>query len=57
MFISKFDEIKRCHSNLTNFSLINVTPALRFMLFDSQPLLDILNKDKHLPINFCVIMP
>ncbi|GAB2820302.1 hypothetical protein [Ferruginibacter profundus] len=54
MFISKYDEIERCHNNLTNFSLINVTPALRFMLFDSQPLLDILNRDKHLPIIFYV---
>lgn len=54
MFVSKFDEIERCHNNLSNFSLINVTPALRFMLFDSQPLLDILNREKHLPINFCV---
>lgn len=54
MFIVKFDEIERCNNNLTNFSLINVTQALRFMLFDSQPLLDILNKEKQLPIKFYV---
>lgn len=54
MFIVKFDEIERCHKNLSNFSLINVTTALRFMLFDSQPLLDLLNKEKQLPIKFCV---
>lgn len=54
MFLQKFGEIERCHLNLSNYSLINVTPALRFLLFDSQPLIDILNKEKKLPLKFCV---
>lgn len=54
MFIAKFDEIERCHNNLSNFSLINVTPSLRYILFDSMPLLDYLNMQKHIPIKFCV---
>lgn len=54
MFLQKFEEIERCHSNLSNYSLINVTPSLRFMLFDSQPLIDILNSEKQLPLKFCV---
>ncbi len=54
MFIAKFEEVERCSQNLSNYSLINVTPALRYMLFDSQPLLDFLNREKRLPITFCV---
>ena len=54
IFIAKFDELERCYNNLINLSLINVALALRFMLFDSQTLLDLLNKEKQLPINFCV---
>jgi hypothetical protein len=55
MFIIKFNEIERCYNEMSNYSLIHVTGALRYILFDSPPLLDVLNKEKRYPIYFRVM--
>lgn len=54
LFLQKFEEIERCYTNPTNFSIINVTPALRILLFDTTPLIDIVNRENKIPITFCV---
>lgn len=54
MFLVKFQEFERCHNDLSNYSLIHASSAIRPLLFDSNPLIDILNREKMLPIKFCV---
>jgi hypothetical protein len=46
MFSIKFDELERCHNNLTNYSLIQASNPIRSLLYDSRPLVDILSREK-----------
>lgn len=54
MFARKLRELENCHSELSNYSLIDASATLRFLLLDSAPLIDVLNKEKHLPITYKV---
>jgi len=54
MFIQKFKDVERCYKELSNYSLIQTSNSLRYLLYDSPPLLDILNREKKLPIIFTV---
>lgn len=53
-FRVKFDELERCHNELTNFSLIQASNPIRSLLYDSMPLVDILSRKKKLPILYTV---
>lgn len=54
MFQRKLLELERHHNELSNYSLIDASNTLRYMLLDSVPLVDILNRDKHIPITYRV---
>lgn len=54
IFARKLRELERFHNELSNYSLIDASATLRFFLLDSAPLIDVLNKDKHLPITYRV---
>lgn len=53
-FVFLYDDIERECKNMSNYGLIHVTASVRRLLFDNNPLLDLLNKEKKLPITFCV---
>ena len=46
MFLQKFNELERYHLESSNYSLIQASNPVRFLLYDTQPLVDMLNKDK-----------
>lgn len=54
MFARKLQELEKSHSELSNYSLIDASATLRFLLLDSAPLVDVLNKEKKLPITYRV---
>lgn len=54
IFLQKFNELERYHLESSNYSLIQASNPVRFLLYDTQPLVDMLNKDKQLPITYCV---
>jgi hypothetical protein len=54
MFERKLRELEGCHSELSNYSLIEASAILRFLLLDSAPLVDVLNREKKLPITYSV---
>ncbi len=54
MFIQKFNELERCYKELSNYSLVLASNPIRFLLLDSKPLVELLNKEKQLPITYCV---
>lgn len=54
MFARKLEELERCHIESSNYALIDASATLRILLFDSVPLVDILNKEKQLPITYQV---
>ncbi|OJV98382.1 MAG: hypothetical protein BGO52_11380 [Sphingobacteriales bacterium 44-61] len=54
MFARKFRELESFHSELSNYSLIDASATLRYLLLDSAPLIDVLNKEKQLPITYRV---
>mgnify|MGYP003575131383 CR=1 FL=1 len=53
-FIRELDKLERCYTELSNHSLIDASATLRILLFDSAPLVDVLNKEKQLPITYRV---
>lgn len=54
LFVVKMAELERCHSEMSNYSLIQSSNPMRFLLFDSQPLVDILNREKKLPLTYTI---
>lgn len=54
MFVQKFNDLERYHLESSNYSLVQASNPVRFLLFDTQPLVDVLNKDKQLPITYRV---
>ncbi|MFT3678626.1 MAG: hypothetical protein QM791_00050 [Ferruginibacter sp.] len=54
MFARKLQELEKCHNELSNYSLIDASATLRFLLLDSTPLVDLLNREKKLPITYRV---
>jgi hypothetical protein len=54
MFKVKFEELERYATNPSNYSLIQASNPIRSLLLDSQPLVDILNQPKKLPITYRV---
>ena len=54
MFVRKLEELERAHRELSNYSLIEASATLRLLLFDHIPLVDVLNKEKQLPITYRV---
>lgn len=54
MFERKVQELSRHHSELSNYALIDASQTIRFLLVDASPLVDVLNRDKQLPITYRV---
>jgi hypothetical protein len=54
MFERKLRELEMYNKELSNYSLIDASNALRYLLLDSVPLVDVLNKEKKLPITYRV---
>jgi len=54
MFARKLRQLEDCHNELSNYSLIDASGVIRFLLLDSAPLIDVLNRDKQLPITYRV---
>lgn len=54
MFARKLRELEDCYSELSNYSLIDASATLRYLLLDAAPLIDVLNREKKLPITYRV---
>jgi hypothetical protein len=54
MFERKLQELHRYHAELSNYSLIDASNTLRFLLLDAAPLVDVLNREKQIPITYLV---
>lgn len=54
MFVRKLRELENSHSELSNYSLIEASATLRYLLLDASPLIDVLNREKKLPITYRV---
>jgi hypothetical protein len=54
LFVRKLQELENAYVESSNFSLIDASNALRMLLLDSLPLVDLLNKEKQLPIRYSV---
>lgn len=54
MFQRKLQELQRHHDELSNYSLVDASNTMRFLLLDSMPLVDVLNRDKQIPITYRV---
>lgn len=54
MFERKLQELGRHHSELSNYALIDASQTIRFLLLDAAPLVDVLNREKRLPITYRV---
>ena len=54
MFERKLQELGRHHSEFSNYALIDASNTIRFLLLDAAPLVDVLNRDKQIPITYRV---
>lgn len=54
LFQRKLQDLERYHSELSNYALIDASNTMRFLLLDAAPLVDVLNRDKQLPITYRV---
>src|SRR5260221_6730668 len=54
MFVQKMQDLERCYREFSNYSLIQASNPIRSLLLDSQPVVDVLNREKQLLITYCI---
>lgn len=54
MFSQKMQDLERCYREFSNYSLTQASNPIRSLLLDLQPLVDVLNREKQLPITYWV---